>query len=399
MLVGFAFRALVKCPECQTGLPIQRVVATERCESCAAPVGVGKKLSADVCDEEQFGWVVFGGQVDDEADRVYRARAMPACEACTREIAPAELEAALATGRFACPCGVATRVRAADPILKGVTGLRYIAGELLDHEAPKPSAQPMVMACATCTAPLTLDGSSRTVVCTYCDVSNILPEGIWRQLRPARQRRTIFLVLDLTDAELDRRTYGGAWFDDEVGEQAGADPAAPLEALRGHASYGDEPARRAVAGNPSAPPELLATLAADRALEVRRAVAKNPHASPELLATLAADPELADDLVVIPRLPAAARRTMIVSGAPRIRAWALGLADRAMKVELAAAEGIPADVLDVLATDADLDVLRAVAGNPAIPPPRLVELGHHADRTVVAAARKNPSYKKKWWQF
>ena len=32
MLHGFAFRASVKCPECQTGIAVQRIVVSETCD-------------------------------------------------------------------------------------------------------------------------------------------------------------------------------------------------------------------------------------------------------------------------------------------------------------------------------------------------------------------------------
>lgn len=54
----------------------------------------------------------------------------------------------------------------------------------------------VLFACLKCGAGLEVDGTSRNVTCQYCDSSNYLPEGLWRQLNPVPTVSYFNLILE-----------------------------------------------------------------------------------------------------------------------------------------------------------------------------------------------------------
>ncbi len=84
--------------------------------------------------------------------------------------------------------------------------------------APAASTRPVRFPCPSCDASLSVDGSSRTVECSYCHTSAYLPDDLWRRLHPVRTARRIQLLLDdglaaqYWAAERTSTFYVGAFF-------------------------------------------------------------------------------------------------------------------------------------------------------------------------------------------
>lgn len=66
-----------------------------------------------------------------------------------------------------------------------------------------PATEPVLVGCPACGAPMPVDGTTRTVGCTFCHARSVLPDDVWRELRPPRLIRTWYVWID--DAECTRR--------------------------------------------------------------------------------------------------------------------------------------------------------------------------------------------------
>jgi hypothetical protein len=69
-----------------------------------------------------------------------------------------------------------------------------------DTAAPMTGVEPVVIHCYGCGGKLSCDGSTRQVVCNYCQAENFLPDQLWLRLHPASVRSPWFILLDLGSA-------------------------------------------------------------------------------------------------------------------------------------------------------------------------------------------------------
>ena len=228
---------------------------------------------------------------------------------------------------MASPCRFAPRIRSRALNPRAL----FVVGEQVGDEATRAvnrERKPIAFQCIQCAAGLSVDGTKRTVECQYCQASNYLPDGLWRELNPVPVMSEYYLVCELTpeqrgkalaqeivrglkekhwrpgkETDLDSREYGllflvGEEIDKRDVLQNPSTPAETLELavkpfLENDARMETEFAELAAA-HPNLPPQTLARLAAATegtplAEEVKRAVAQNPNTPAESLKLLAAD--------------------------------------------------------------------------------------------------------------
>jgi len=98
-------------------------------------------------------------------------------------------------GDYKCTkCGNAISIRKPDNFIKQIVpSALYIVAEDTGqiktgiHGIEKPEAvKPVIFNCPACAANLEIDGTKRTIKCTYCDASVYLPDDLWFELHPAR---------------------------------------------------------------------------------------------------------------------------------------------------------------------------------------------------------------------
>jgi hypothetical protein len=114
-----------------------------------------------------------------------------------------EDEFSYSTGTYACACGFTCSCRDAEPsFVQQFRYARWLLGEEPAAGAAPQGTHAMVMACMSCGASLKIDGSSRTVDCTFCSTSNYLPDGLWLRMHPAPRMEWFLLVIEIDEASL-----------------------------------------------------------------------------------------------------------------------------------------------------------------------------------------------------
>jgi len=59
--------------------------------------------------------------------------------------------------------------------------------------------------CLNCGAPAQVDGRTERIIhCEYCRESSYMPDALWLRLHPAKRKRPLFLLLDVTDKQKQR---------------------------------------------------------------------------------------------------------------------------------------------------------------------------------------------------
>ncbi|MET7425481.1 hypothetical protein [Dactylosporangium sp. NPDC005555] len=138
--------------------------------------------------------------------------------------------------------------------------------------------------------------------------------------------------------------------------------------------------RGAVAGNPAVDEAVLRRMATDRTHDVQRRLLHNPAVPLDVLTALAATARTGPTL--LPRVAAATP--------DELRSLARST-DPAVRMLAAHHPGLPADLVDALAGDADAKVLRAIAPDPEVSEARMrAMLTAHGTRVAGMLAR-NPA--------
>jgi hypothetical protein len=212
MLMGISYRQSIRCPECKQQTPVNHLRTTMLCSHCQATTDLLQRNLAWWTDQLscQLGTrMVFRvpeakvGEINSSSNDIEFFRGPADCPTCHQLMTPTALVEGAASGTYTCACGFTCSCRDAEPSL--VPNFRY--ARWLLGEAPAGGAAPqgthaMVMACMSCGASLKVDGSSRTVDCTYCNTSNFLPDGVWLRMHPAPRLEWFRLVIDIDDASL-----------------------------------------------------------------------------------------------------------------------------------------------------------------------------------------------------
>jgi hypothetical protein len=363
VIVSYSIELSVDCRACNVSVPVNGVVPVVRCYHCGEdnrledrwPKIVDRELLAEVWrwDEgrvEPKRVVFLGGE---PAYRLGFGKRLPRCEACQGP--PLDLAALLTDpdGECFCPgCGQSVRVRAAEPLSRGLEPCAWaLVGETaLDAEARAVQARdrPVLFACMGCGAGLKVDGSSRSVTCGHCDAANYLPDGLWHQVNPVPRPRPFFLVCDYD--------YASA------------------RALR----WTDEDVRVGDASSPSLDVAEIELLAKDESKRVRRQVARNPNAWAELLDLLVVDPE---PDVRDPALQHPNTSELTLLAACHQGPWYIQ--------RVLARDALPASVLDFIAGDPSTSFREKVAGRQDTPVSTLKRLAEDADDGVRRIARSS----------
>jgi len=205
---------LIECSSCAAPTPVNRPEERTRSSNCQHDTNVDfEAWSAALKDAHKairhLGvGVTESGKLDRPGRNAEwnRGPARPNCPSCDTPMrASADLT------RAACPACKATRsVEPLPEFLKGVmralappseSAFVERAPEIVSvvSEAAEPdtagAAKELSLACTKCGASISSDGTKRTVDCTYCKATNILPEEVWRALHPPKLRRKIWFLM------------------------------------------------------------------------------------------------------------------------------------------------------------------------------------------------------------
>ena len=196
-----AWRVGFSCPECMGPVPLNAIAETVQCAHCMSNVAARPQLDSLSTDFDRWGppekWrsgelhanVNVGNGTRTEADvRV------AVCRACQVPIDGDDVAAALATSTgVACRgCGQVTAVRLADALVRYVlSSARLVLGEAPAVAGPPTAVQAVLCACLDCGAGLSVDGTQRIVVCTYCNSSNFISDALWLRMHPAHKKQWI----------------------------------------------------------------------------------------------------------------------------------------------------------------------------------------------------------------
>jgi hypothetical protein len=250
-MAAIAFEVHCSCPKCASPVPLNALVQKVTCGACQAEVDnplvarlsrrsfhlgalevlrhrsteAGRRTASLVGVEpgRELEVLLNGRGPASFAGRVEWAE--PSCPLCRGRLPlPEQLAAAAAAGRVVCPqcgeAGVAIVVRPVPrplvpPHLDFVTHAIGEDPELLPgaraNVAAPSAAKPVLFPCPACNASLPVDGTSRTVECTYCRATAYLPDDLWRRLHPPRRIERWYLWIEENSATIRRMRRAGTW--------------------------------------------------------------------------------------------------------------------------------------------------------------------------------------------
>lgn len=216
MLKTSVFKLQIVCPGCNNNVAVSGITDFDTCQNCGKNVNV-----SSVINEKMFGFMdkikymngYLSGSIEQMggtgAYKLEYSSGQPYCEECFAVIDEESAMSAINSGKaFTCPkCSHKMPVRAADSVLrefhpKAVGVLNDSFGK--DHAEKNTDKETLlVFKCMTCGAALELsDDTDRKIKCRYCDNENYLPDAIWIKLHPNKEVQPIFVILDLSEAEL-----------------------------------------------------------------------------------------------------------------------------------------------------------------------------------------------------
>ncbi len=195
----FAFvEILATCARCGSSLPVAALAQNITCSHCLgeSPVdasvyrfaltGLAQRLPSFGVG----GFERIAGEGSLAKVEVRRGLGGPPCARCNETLV--------------CPeAGGAAQCRAcAAPFQMEVTPawFRSIAPDVAYFSASRsiePPKNPVATACVHCGAPLTVDGSARSVPCGHCGVTSVLPDAVWSIFHPPRSLAPIHFAIDL----------------------------------------------------------------------------------------------------------------------------------------------------------------------------------------------------------
>jgi DNA-directed RNA polymerase subunit RPC12/RpoP len=211
MYESFTMRMMLDCKGCGLPVPVNGVAERADCSRCGVSQAIPREVwSLCFCDDAFY--TVMGYEAGRDAQGTMQGhgvsvsyahgRGRPRCQACQGpELDLDDLAKALGAGGVPCPaCGDRITVRPADDLCRAINPeSRFLVGETVasaEVEALQKKRAPVVFSCMSCGGALQVDGSERTVTCSYCSSSNYLPDGLWQQLNPVPTASVFFLVCE-----------------------------------------------------------------------------------------------------------------------------------------------------------------------------------------------------------
>ena len=229
-MFAIAIELRVECPRCASPVFVPALVSRATCTSCQTVVDL--RVALAFATENSF-WeeIVRYGQHDlstqDGRLRGTGQVTAPVCGSCSAAL-QLPVGAGLEQTTLVCgSCDAPALIRV--PPRRDVRAPHFVShllgedpdavpaeqkGEALQS---RPAAAPVRFPCPSCDASLEVDGTARTVECTYCHQSAYLPDDLWRRLHPVSTKRRWYLLVDdgrfKTYARSSRggRTFGLAY--------------------------------------------------------------------------------------------------------------------------------------------------------------------------------------------
>ena len=211
-----AFKLMQKCGDCGSNFPINGMVEQYDCAHC------GREYEMDLREWRRcFGDEFSRGAGRNGANgidmtiicqgihfRFHSRQILPQCPECDAEVPVDGLEPDSVD--LPCPkCDYLLPVRRATDLARGLQQRAlYLVGEygIEDHiRKMERKVEPVMFSCLQCGAGLSVDGTSRSVSCQYCDASNYLPEGLWRKLNPVPTAEYFYFILESRRARYVRK--------------------------------------------------------------------------------------------------------------------------------------------------------------------------------------------------
>ncbi len=198
---------LVMCNECGHSVPVNGVAESVLCSSCQHPISIEPHHWLGFLDD--FVEQALLGQEGTIQDTkvlapygeytVWYGRSRPICPDCKTKLTDVELQA-LEDPAFCPSCGKSLPVRVPPPWFNGVcSDPRLLVAETLEAFRAEADTDDdaITIFCMSCGSSLEISGDSRTVICTYCQSENFIPDPIWLRLHPAATKAPWYVVASL----------------------------------------------------------------------------------------------------------------------------------------------------------------------------------------------------------
>ena len=201
------------CSSCANPLPINGFTENIFCGKCNKEnyiaLDLWKSLLEEKIDEiksfeekEGRNEKVMTGSFN--FDILY-GRRVPRCSKCKTEIPEDEINKFTGNGKYNCKqCSSAIFIRCApESLITIIPSAKYIVNEdefILsgkpDTQTKPVSQKPILFNCPSCAGNLEIDGTSRLVVCKYCESNVYLPDDLWFTLHPVATKQQWFITVD-----------------------------------------------------------------------------------------------------------------------------------------------------------------------------------------------------------
>ncbi len=198
----FRVEVSITCPRCDMPVPLDGPLLNTACVHCGNSLELTPEywweLLGEGCAEmlntpvgQGVSSTVFG-QV---SGTVTLARLNPYCLNCKTDLEdPRDL--APGTTHTCGNCG--SRCPVSPPpewLSQGVPGITLLINAMVSRgEEPLSGSSPAPVSCPSCSAGLTVDGSTRLVRCSWCGGQVYLSDQVWRALHGTRSKRKWFVV-------------------------------------------------------------------------------------------------------------------------------------------------------------------------------------------------------------
>lgn len=225
-MIGICIEAGISCPSCENSIPLNALVPSIRCSSCGEDLKLSldnwKSLLKDSIitapsykEDEGSSSTIFGSY----NFRVLYGRQTPRHDDTKDSIDTGTLLANIDAGKVLHPqSGAPTSIRRLPEQYReafiGVVALvgeepKLLPGSSAEQPLETASSRPIAFQCPNCAGNLIIDGTERTVDCSFCNTQVYLPDDLWFSLHPAPKKKRWYLLFDelLRPVEWEREVY------------------------------------------------------------------------------------------------------------------------------------------------------------------------------------------------